>query len=319
MDLPPIVVLDVAAQVPASLSRLAVRGCSVTLGNRCVAREEVVDAPDDSLQRGWLAVLSGSGDATTLIRVELRPIDRPVSIVALRELAFQDSDTPNQRWATAGVVVAALVMQAESGELTSPPVAERPAETSPPVSPKPPILPTAPVKSELSTPPQASPGLFLEAVALTGPSLEGQGYRFGGELSLLVPLGSEHFFGWVGIGASREGGILRTTTLGPTLGVLAQLAVVPQHLLLEAGIGGIATGMMISSEYQGETASAIRLVAGAEGRLGLVLQLRPAVALSLGGRAAAQRPRLVVEQAGRTAAQQARIESTIHLGVRVTL
>jgi len=155
-------------------------------------------------------------------------------------------------------------------------------------------------------------------VGLAGSSLESEGYRFGGEFNLLVPLGSERFLGWVGVGATREGRVLRTVALGPSAGLLAHLTLLPRRLALEAGMGGAASVFLVSSDYEGETASDERLVAGVEGRLNVLLQLNPTFSLSLGGRATAQRPRLVVEQRGRTVAEQARIQSTVHFGVRVT-
>src|SRR5512141_1868551 len=104
MAIPPAVALDVPVELSTELSSSALRSCNLALGaGRCVSGDRAVA---QELDVSWIATLRYPGEPEASVRIELRSVRSPESVVAVRQLDFQVTDAPAQRWATAGVVVA---------------------------------------------------------------------------------------------------------------------------------------------------------------------------------------------------------------------
>ncbi|HKO51057.1 MAG TPA: hypothetical protein VJV79_25285 [Polyangiaceae bacterium] len=100
------VVLDVPPLEAAAAAR-TLSTCNAALGpEQCVLADTIADS------RGaahWYAVVRYGSDGQARLTIELYPGNRQGGRVASSELEFEERDSPEERWASAGVVVAALV------------------------------------------------------------------------------------------------------------------------------------------------------------------------------------------------------------------
>ena len=112
MLLPPIVAIVVPAEATPDLAAATLRACNLALGpTRCV----LADGPDGSQGNAWIGSVKLEPEQAGLFRVELRDaIPRTPRTSFTRTLTFEGTEAPPHRWSTAGVVVAALVISAES-------------------------------------------------------------------------------------------------------------------------------------------------------------------------------------------------------------
>lgn len=330
MTLPAVVVLDVPAQLAADLGTVAVRGCSVTLGSRCAARQDAANAPSEALAGGWLAILTSPDEPSTLIRVELRPISRPFAITAVRDLVFRPSDTVSERWATAGVVVAALVIQAESGMLSPsdvpsespspkdvPEPEKKPQRASLPAAvntPHSPVLPPA-ERASGSVPRVAGP-VRLDLLGMVGPSLQRSPWRVGGESRLSVTVAETPLFGWVSVSAATSTGDVAVTDVAGGFGGGVTAEVAENQAFVEVRAGVSAAALYMAAEQSGQRASAMRWQSGPLGGADFIVRTTDHLSLMVGGTAAARRPRVTVEVAGEPARQQLPLDVAFSCGVR---
>jgi hypothetical protein len=104
-----VVAIEFPDQTPRAWVEATTSACQAALGaDRCVeARESVVVA--------WRAEVVLSDDpATPVLRIELFEVEGD-ALESARLLRFQDIDPERQRWASAGVVIAAMVSAGEAG------------------------------------------------------------------------------------------------------------------------------------------------------------------------------------------------------------
>jgi hypothetical protein len=131
-------VFAVAVDVPpveVALAERTLATCNAVLGS-----EQCVLSGADGASR-WYAVVRYGLDGKTKLTIELYERNRGGSRVASSELEFKESDPKEERWASAGVVVAALVLaqpaeqndpeqgpaRAPAGAELSAPTAQQPA------------------------------------------------------------------------------------------------------------------------------------------------------------------------------------------------
>lgn len=104
------VVIDVPP-IEAGTAARAIATCNATLGpEQCV----LTGAKPAGEPSRWYAVVRYGAEGEARLRIELFDGDRDAyhgeSRVASSELEFKERDSPEERWASAGVVVAALVL-----------------------------------------------------------------------------------------------------------------------------------------------------------------------------------------------------------------
>ncbi len=130
------VAIHLASELSPDLAERTVRSCEAALGAEHCRLE------DDSASDAYYATVTSDGnDAVARIKV-LRHRSDPVP-VAERELAFAPEDSPGDRWASVGVVIAALVTAAAGATPppSPPPAPPRPAPVRRKAAPAPPPLP----------------------------------------------------------------------------------------------------------------------------------------------------------------------------------
>jgi hypothetical protein len=140
------VVIDVPP-IEASTAARTIATCNATLGpEQCALASKSSGANPESR---WYAVVSYGADGEARLTIELydgnhaetRDASRAADRVARSELEFKERDSPEERWASAGVVVAALVLAQpldrapiEKKSDPAPVVAVRPSEPTRPVA-----------------------------------------------------------------------------------------------------------------------------------------------------------------------------------------
>jgi hypothetical protein len=175
--------------VPPELSALAVRSCDTALGEGKCQLEGPAPAE-------WHATVSTSDPNLTNVRIEVRK-ESSSSAPEVRDLSFSPEDSVRERWASVGVVIAALVV-ARSRE-------SEPQEAPAPVAPPPPPPPIArPTPRPVAAPP---PRIFRFDLRMLGARRTSEGLpEIGLELGAsLLPGAGPAFVGVSIAGAHRLG------------------------------------------------------------------------------------------------------------------
>jgi hypothetical protein len=146
---------------PAVVQAIA-RSCEEAIGaGRCKAAGEVVGGNVVA----WYALVRLDDPAVPLLKIEFHDRDASGTLIEARELSFSERDRPENRWASAGAVIAAFVAAREGPGSSAP----RPA---PPPRPLPAPAPEPAPSHRLAW--NADLALF------TGPGLDRGSYRLGG-------------------------------------------------------------------------------------------------------------------------------------------
>jgi hypothetical protein len=266
MAIPPAVAVDVPAELSPELSGSALRSCNLALGaGRCVPRDQTITEDPDV---AWIAVLRHPNEPEASVRIELRAARSPESVVAVRQLDFQVTDAPSQRWATAGVVVAALVVGAESAEISEaeerPPAKPTPPEPRPAPMVEPPARVVAPKKS-------ASAELRLDLAALAGPGLAQGPWRIGGQVRSSLGWAAFPLFGWVSITGSERGGAVSAVWWSGAAGAGLRWPTQLSPLVLDWRLGADGTRLELSTGGGQGSGHAVRTRWGAVAAVDLVL------------------------------------------------
>lgn len=143
--LPGVVAIDVPPDTPVAWVEAAADACEAALGaGRCMPATEGI-AEGTGAQTTWRAVIVGPTlEAPTTLNIELYSEGEGIP-QATRNLRFDEVDPERQRWASAGVVVAAMVSASEADRPQSLPEPEAapmplparvPTDTRPPESPQ---------------------------------------------------------------------------------------------------------------------------------------------------------------------------------------
>jgi hypothetical protein len=139
-------VFAVAVDVPPVEAAAAAR--TIATCNAALGPEQCVLASDGSSTDAarWYAIVRYGQDGQARLTIELHESSPDGSRVASSELQFEERDAPDERWASVGVVVAALVLaqpvdrQPVERKPVAPPVAEPPkARVLPAPARKPPV------------------------------------------------------------------------------------------------------------------------------------------------------------------------------------
>jgi len=122
----PAVVLDVPADLASTAVQVAVSRCDKALGDGRCRRVEYGTAPG---VLGYYAVLRWSEDEQ--LEIEFRAASAGGALLARRRLSFSANDSVESRWASAGLVVAALVAEADAGRARRTEAPQPPAHAPP--------------------------------------------------------------------------------------------------------------------------------------------------------------------------------------------
>ncbi len=277
------VVVDVPpSEAPAAASALTT--CNAALGaQRCALAEGVNSG-------AWYAVVRFDPERSTVFWIQLHDGSAAGMQVATSQLEFKDRDSPQERWASAGVVVAALVAAQSASDSPAPPpvVARR----------LPPALPhTAP------KPPSPAPGrawLRLDLGATGGSEHEHGALRFGPFGRFGIALSELPMFAFVsGAYTARGSGTPNSTWLTGSLGFGVRLAF-SRSAALELRTEAVLESVTFHAADAERSSSARRARWGP--RLGLDMSgyIGGNFALVGGVEAAALRPGVAIAVAGTT-------------------
>lgn len=294
-----LVSIHVPPDVPAELSAAATRSCDTALGEgQC----ELEDG-EPARARFRVDVSSPTPDLDTA-RIELRKDPRRPAIET-RDVSFTPDDLPRERWASVGVLIAALVV-ARSRE----PEAVRP-------TPPAPAPPEPPPKKVHRTAPPSRP-LRFDLRALAGKRTGTSSPEFGAELAGSVLPGGGPWFGSFSLLAARRigndpglswvsadfGAGFRAGAPSARWAAEFRLALAGEYWLFAATEPG-------RSEHDG------RLRAGGLIGVDAFFSLHPRWILSLGFEGLFVEPPLRVDVAGRVAERVPEYGALVLFGVRL--
>lgn len=154
MPVLPFVAIEIPAEVAPDLMATTLRTCNLALGNgRCSIASR--GAADSGAR--WLAHVAVDAGRPQRFHIDLRDalFENPATTFS-RALEFEASDAPAHRWSTVGVVVAALVVNAESGSFSDVDAAPLSGVVSPEIERAPdPATPANPSEGSTSVEPTA--------------------------------------------------------------------------------------------------------------------------------------------------------------------
>jgi hypothetical protein len=163
-------VFAVAIDVPAVEAAAAARTlatCNAALGPEQCVLSGSSTGPDSASR--WYAVVRYGSAGQAKLTIELYEGNRDGSRVASSELEFKERDSQEERWASAGVVVAALVL--------AQPAIESPAEQKPAAAPVAAVRPAEVARSQPAARP--SPWLRVDLGLTAGSEVRGAPLRVG--------------------------------------------------------------------------------------------------------------------------------------------
>lgn len=320
-----------ASPAPAEVGALQSRCSGILGGERCqIADESAAPASATAVPPCWQAMVTVSERGTDA-QVVLRGAPGTGSRVARRDIAFQDRDEVPERWATIGLVIAALVTIEERSGLTSVDSGDTPTSRAPeqPPPPPPPILATTIAVPAQDVPVHArgTPGVHaaLAAIAVTGP-LPGTAFgaraeagadwnRFGALLR--VAYYPEHNQASIPVAAGTGGG---TFSLWSASAGACARAHTGRRLAMRACAGGALISTMATGFGVGDVSTTSALTSGLWAGVGLQASLtrrfaiiaEPELTLAL------QRPPFQIMGAG-TVFAPARLGGGVALGLVMEL
>ena len=278
VDVPPI-------EASAAVSLLST--CNAALG----AQHCAIVGPEVSGK--WYAVVRFAPEQSTVFRIELHDGAPNGAQVAASQLEFKDRDSERERWASAGVVVAALVAAQSAGESQPSPKPEPPPSPKPPVTPVPPHTPPAP----RSVQPRVWARMDLGATL--GSENQSRALRGGplGRVGLVFADVPVFAVGSVAY-TVRGSGSPDSTWFSGALGFGVRIGFARQRGAVELRTEGVLETVTISASDDSRTAHARRTRFGP--RLGLDLSgyLMKNLALVAGAEAAALHPAVHITVAG---------------------
>ncbi len=301
MPLPTVVALDMPADLRPDLRQVLRESCERAIGEgQCPQYTSLLE---QEARATWIAKVHAATEDALVIEVQLRWGSKG-TILPSRRLRFSPSDPPEQRWATAGIVTAALAIEATSREAMT-------AAAAPPATPsKKPnarrtnqsqALPAAP--SVTSDGPQL-PRAFVELHGLVGPGMDRGRGRLGGVLGLSVGPGGYPEFLWASMSVARSSGQVELSWTSAGLGLGFSTARPNSRLALDLRLGGLISWVTLEAHNGGDSSLARRTRLGMTGQLlGVWLPSRRLM-VSLGGAADTTWPRIEVRTFDRLEGQE---------------
>lgn len=296
MLLTSVVVLEVPGDLPRPLVQSALRSCNLALGaGQCILDGD----PRRTVEKPWVAVLSLSEDSRNAVHIELHQGTESFPVVSMRTLEFQETDLPEHRWATAGVVTAALVVSAET-TLVSDRQGQRPEPAPPRQRPRAPNegrqrRPSPPESPPASAKRPAASALRLDLAFLAGPGFDQGPWRIGGQLRTSLALGGPPAVFWASVAAARRDGGVDATWGSGHAGLGICLRTVLPLVDLEGRVGGAASRVAVSTTEGELRAQKASWRLGAVGALDVVVRASEQVHTVVSGETTATWPRIDVK------------------------
>lgn len=337
MPVVPVVAIELPAEVAPDLASVVIRTCNLALGSgRCVLVDSAQPAPNTN----WLAHVGADPTQTSLLRIELRDaLPRETRTTYSRALGFEDSDAPTQRWSTVGVVVAALVISAETGKgavtasgtvrvtdegarvqsnnesengtsVTAPPQTKS-KSTSPNRARTAQTRPVEAISDQ-----QRRLAVRLDLSGMAGPGIEGHSARYGMLLRPSIEL-TQNLGLWIQAAGSRADDSVNVSWWAGTAGVGFVADIVPNRFAMEARIGIIGDRIAFDvTDAAGNSDSAVRWRYGAGAGLDAVVTLADSFCLFVGADGAWLNPRVRIRLAGNDVGRSPTIDALFSAGLR---
>ncbi len=330
----PLVAIDVPLDTAPEYAAAVVGSCSAALGEGAcqaaggpgsLARGLLEPTPGSDPPTGgaptttdvqWVAVVRWDDVNYRTLRIELRPgVEQPP--VETRVVAFTPADPPRQRWASAGLVVAALVSRRETGPRPPPvappaPAPPPPTEPSPPPEAMPPPAPALPVRSH--------PWARVDVGALAGPGLDRGPARLGGLLRVAVIPSSLPLALHVGTRLSARGGQPKVRWVAGSLGVTVRLSSWEAAWTAELRGEGVMEQVWMAAEDPSRQISEVARRWRFGGRLGgeFAYEFAPPAAIFAGLDVAVLRPEILVSINGEEAGNDDAVSGAGSAGFRLS-
>ena len=285
------VVVDVPPGEAAAAAR-TLATCNAALGPRQCALAGS-DFGAESQARWYAVVRYGSGGHINLT-IELYEGTRDGARVASSELEFKERDAPEERWASAGVVVAALVL----AQTAIPASTERRPVLSP-LAPREPALPTRPPAAKSSS------WVRVDLGATVGSEVRSSPLRGGPFGRLAVMFSGLPVFAFTsGAYTVRSSKSTDLAWLTSSVGVGAQVRFAHQRAALEVRTEAVLETVGIQATDGARTENARRTRFGPRFGLDLSGYWAKNWALVAGAEAGALGPRVVIDVRGQSAAEE---------------
>jgi hypothetical protein len=275
------VVVD-AAPVEVDTAQRALANCNAALGpEKCVLASDGVSAH-------WYAVVRFDPERKAVLTIQLYDGGTQGIRVASSELEFKDRDTELERWASAGVVVAALVAAQSSAPQESEPkpvpvALPAPVRVAPPPAPRVRLVPVQPV------------WVRMDLGATGGSEIEHGALRFGaiGRVGLAFREVPVFAFGSAAY-TVRGAGTPDLTWLTTSLGFGVHVGFAGERGALDVRTEGVFESVTIHASNSSGSASAQRTRLGPRFGLDLSGYFAKNLALVAGVEAAALLPRVEI-------------------------
>ena len=282
------VVVDVPLAEAAAAAR-TLATCNAALGPEQCALAGA--NPDSSGARNWYAVVRYGPEGQARFTIELYEGSRDGTRVAGSELEFKERDSPEERWASAGVVVAALVLAQPAIQNST--------------DPKPTPLPRAPVQPRALTHPASAvgawPRLRLDLGLTAGSEVRSAPLRVGPLGRMGIAWSNVPVFAFAsGAYTVRSSGNTDLSWLTGALGAGVRVGFAQQRAALEARVEAVLETVGIQATDGERTESARRNRVGPRFGLDLSGYLAKNWAVVVGAEVGALSPRVVIVVAGRT-------------------
>ncbi|MGC4068778.1 MAG: hypothetical protein QM784_29860 [Polyangiaceae bacterium] len=325
----PLVAIEIPVGVATELSSATLRACNLALGSgRCA----LADGPRGGQGNAWVAQILLDESAPNQFRIDLQDAVPQTTLTSLtRTLAFDGTELSAHRWSTAGVVVAALVISAESAIHDGPFAAPRgtsdgedPERSRAPQDHSPPTVATPDrQKNPRSDTFVPSTGLRFrfDLGGLAGPGIEAGAWRAGALVRPSIPLGRWVFL-WTSLSGTTADQSVRAFWWSGAVGVgfgSTRGNVRFGELGLEARLGWRGERLGVTAREDGREDSAQVLRTGPVLGLELRSVLTPRLALWLSGESAVLFPRVDTQVAGARIGHVGTLDTTVGFGLRVHL
>lgn len=321
MPFVPIVAVEMPAEIAPALATAALGACNLALGSgRCALFDEASGGQGNA----WTAAIRLDPSDPNRLRIELRDATPQSTLTSFtRDLVFEGPEPLPHRWSTAGVVVAALVISAESSSKPTPEpptpspsdvtAGNRPKTNPAPETSKPPthraLAPEVPPKKPRGR------DFRLDFAGFTGPGVEAGELLVGGLLRPSLELGSS-VVAWTRASIAAADGTVRFLGWSGAVGLGFESSTEDRRFGLEGRLGFAAERVSLSAANATTEDTEAKSRYGGVVGLDLTLGISRPLALWLGGEVTAMLPRLDVNVGGVRQGELERLGGSLALGVR---
>jgi hypothetical protein len=339
--MPLLVAIDVPPDTPPEYVAAVAGSCSAALGEgTCAAGRDslgtpaptglddlhpgpgnaesddtAIDSAEPKMAPPWIAVVRWDDEGYRTLRIELRPgAEQPP--VEARVVAFTPADPPRQRWASAGLVVAALVSRRET--IPRPPPFQPPPEIEEPTVPP---VPQEPLALPPTDSPPPHPWVRIDSGGMTGPGLDSGPPRLGGLLRVSFVPSRLPLALHAGTRIAARGGQPTVRWVDGSAGATVRLGSWHAPVAGELRGEGVLERAWFTAEDPSRDLTEVAKRWRLGGRLGgdLVVELAPPAAFFVGAEISLLRPEVIISVASDNIGSEPFIRWAGSAGLRVSL